>query len=680
MTAAFALTEVENWQEQYSITLYQLGWRLGGKGASGRNQEKCDRIQEHGLHVWGGWYDNAFDMIQRCYTALDRPPEIPIRTWDQAFIPHDDYFLVEEDDQGAWVPWHIHVPPRSSTPGGANSAFSSFADHLNVILRWVGQAFNGETLQQAAQPVQQRFFIDLPDWIDQLKDKLIEGVEDTVEGIIAFILKLLQAVGELTEAIINDIGVLIGKLRSLIWTLIEPLIDSNSHVRHLWILADFGLTTMIGIIADSLFIKPFDSINNMEYSAWLAQYGASSALLDSVLLQAMYDLVFAYPNGLATRENRSIEAGTGLRVVMHILRYKGSIVYKMAAGMGDVVFAPMYELLEQRGVTFNFFYRVKNLALSEDGTRIAAIHMGQQVTIKDDKDYQPLVYPLNLPSWPAEPLYDQIVQGDELQRRHIDLESSYNDWQDVHEKTLDIGPDDLVILGISIGAFPEICHELITKSDAWQKMVAAVQTVRTQSFQLWVKDDLKQLGWNEVSPLMGTIPDTDMDTWADMPQLIDKETWPSGEVGSIAYYTGVMTNDASPEKALEAVKAESFALMRHMGNLWPNAMNPQHPDEFNWDLLAVEPGNESTGVDRFWDQFFRANIDPTELYVLTATNTTQFRLKSGSSGFSNLYLAGDWTDNRTNIGMVEGAVMSGLQACQAITGYPVSIPGEGDFG
>ncbi|MBS0476346.1 MAG: NAD(P)-binding protein, partial [Proteobacteria bacterium] len=67
MSTVFELTEQPGWQDNYEITVYQLGWRLGGKGASGRNKDKGDRIEEHGLHFWFGYYENAFNLIQRVY-------------------------------------------------------------------------------------------------------------------------------------------------------------------------------------------------------------------------------------------------------------------------------------------------------------------------------------------------------------------------------------------------------------------------------------------------------------------------------------------------------------------------------------------------------------------------------------------------------------------------------------
>ena len=37
--------------DRYEVTVYQRGWRLGGKGACGRNLEpgKGLRVEEHGL-------------------------------------------------------------------------------------------------------------------------------------------------------------------------------------------------------------------------------------------------------------------------------------------------------------------------------------------------------------------------------------------------------------------------------------------------------------------------------------------------------------------------------------------------------------------------------------------------------------------------------------------------------
>ena len=88
LTAAWRLSE-PGWRDRFdSITVYQRGWRLGGKGASSRGVH--GRIEEHGLHIWLGYYENAFGLLRECYSELNRPttdPAAPIKTWNQALIP-----------------------------------------------------------------------------------------------------------------------------------------------------------------------------------------------------------------------------------------------------------------------------------------------------------------------------------------------------------------------------------------------------------------------------------------------------------------------------------------------------------------------------------------------------------------------------------------------------------------
>ena len=71
VAAAFELTRPER-NGEFEVTLYQMGWRLGGKGASGRDAE-TGRIEEHGLHLWMGFYENAFRFMRDCYGELDLP-------------------------------------------------------------------------------------------------------------------------------------------------------------------------------------------------------------------------------------------------------------------------------------------------------------------------------------------------------------------------------------------------------------------------------------------------------------------------------------------------------------------------------------------------------------------------------------------------------------------------------
>src|ERR1043166_5853076 len=74
MAAAFELTRPEL-AGRFDVTVYQVGWRLGGKGASGRG--KHGRIEEHGLHVWMGFYENAYCVSRGIYAENHTKPRPP---------------------------------------------------------------------------------------------------------------------------------------------------------------------------------------------------------------------------------------------------------------------------------------------------------------------------------------------------------------------------------------------------------------------------------------------------------------------------------------------------------------------------------------------------------------------------------------------------------------------------
>lgn len=58
-----------NWQDKYDITIYQMGWRCGGKATSGVG--KNERIEEVGVHIFQGWYHNAFRMVKEIYHEIN---------------------------------------------------------------------------------------------------------------------------------------------------------------------------------------------------------------------------------------------------------------------------------------------------------------------------------------------------------------------------------------------------------------------------------------------------------------------------------------------------------------------------------------------------------------------------------------------------------------------------------
>ena len=123
----------------YDITLYQMGWRLGGQGASGRNQTD-GRIEEHGLHIWFGFYHNAFKMMREVYDELGRPSTSPLPCVEKAFIGADEHLFLEHLDNGIRR-WLVTFPADDGFPGTGNSALPTPAEIFQRLICWLKEHF-----------------------------------------------------------------------------------------------------------------------------------------------------------------------------------------------------------------------------------------------------------------------------------------------------------------------------------------------------------------------------------------------------------------------------------------------------------------------------------------------------------------------------------------------------------
>jgi uncharacterized protein with NAD-binding domain and iron-sulfur cluster len=374
------------------------------------------------------------------------------------------------------------------------------------------------------------------------------------------------------------------------------------------------------------------------------------------------------------------------------LDYKGAFLYKMQAGMGDVVIAPLYLALKQRGVQFKFFHKVEELIYDAAVNQIVGIRMTEQVVLNGE--YDPLVtVPLpegGIECWPSTPRYESIRDGAELAASGINLESHWAEpWKDSRSKTLVIGADyDLVVLGISIGGLPLVCRQLIQHFPQWRLMIEKVDTVATQAMQLWLSPGISDLGWTFPSPLVVNYEDP-ASNWLDASQVIPYEPLPGPPVRSVAYYCSALEDaraipPAGPhtfpeDQLLAAQQTHGRWIEQHAGFLWPALMSKAGPaGVVDWDLLH-DPLNR-VGPARLAWQYFRANVQPSDRFVLSSAGATAFRLPPNDSKVGNLMLTGDWTRNGFNCGCVEATVISGLLCSRAISGSPRSFFGEHPFG
>ncbi|MFO0871114.1 MAG: NAD(P)-binding protein [Pirellulales bacterium] len=693
MTAAYELTSQPGWSDKYDVTIYQLGWRLGGKGASGRDAQNSQRILEHGLHVWGGFYENAFAVMQRCYAELGRDPSAPLATWQDAFKPKNDV-LWEEYVGSRWIHWPLVFTSNGKQPGDGTAAPTLWECVLATLdyLKSHVEAFVCQQIRQTTAATLESWVVNKLKSLEFWKTRTTTNPGASAGAVAPH--ELLPMASQFATSLATDpaqhdstdhaaLVNLLSQFRDWLKSILGVLNRLEDALRRLWILADLTITGLIGCLVDGVLTHGFDIINDTNWVDWLARHGASSVTLQSAPVRGWHDYFFAYRKG--DPNSPCIEAGTSMRqLVRLLLQSKGAIFWEMQAGMGDVVFAPLYQVLQRRGVHFQFFHKVNALHLDADKQTVEAMDIGIQATLINPGEYQPLVDVKGLPCWPSTPLYDQLIQGEELQSENIDLESPWSEWPDVETVTLRKGVDfDLIVIGTSLEPLRDIAAELIAASPTWQVMMRSMETTATIAVQVW---------FDPAAEAMGSIPKalmtgyTDpLQTWGDFSHLIPREGWGEGQApGNLAYFCGPMMDpDSVPpytdhhfsERQDERAKHIGLQALQQGGaHLFP-AIAPPYTGVtgFQWGQLH-DPQNRS-GWKRFNAQYWRANVSPAERYVLAVPNSSQTRLRNGLSGFRDVYVCGDWVYTGL-AGSIEGAVMSGMFASRAICGYPAEVPGE----
>jgi uncharacterized protein with NAD-binding domain and iron-sulfur cluster len=304
------------------------------------------------------------------------------------------------------------------------------------------------------------------------------------------------------------------------------------------------------------------------------------------------------------------------------------------------------------------------------------VSIARQVALKRGRRrYQPLVDVAGLPCFPASPDLRQL-DADAAVRDH-DLESFWCTWPDAEQRELVKGTDyDALVFAIPVGMAAHVCRELIDDQPPWRDMIDNVGTVATQSLQLWLRDTEGELGAAYPGVTVTAFGDG-YDTMSLMSHLLDREEWPAGdEPGTIAYFCGTMPHEgvADPtdpgqlERARAHARRAAVAYLTHdLAHYFPGCVD-RETGEFRWDVLWGVDGR--TGTAALESQHCVANVDPSDRYVQALPGTDQYRLRSDQSGCRDLYLAGDWTDSGLNAGCIEAAVLSGLQAANAVLGRP----------
>ena len=667
VSAAYWLSATQHLRDTYAVTVYTQGWRLGGKGASGRNAAQGERIEEHGLHMMMGFYENAFHTIQGAYAAMPPDAGAAFPDWRKAFEPRRRITLMMPwtNAPSGWRAWNLDFPRFPGTPGDGPLALAPGTDYMHETLHYVTSLLVRDTLQGVLDRLRahsswlgviahlaERLLDDLTEHLAARADYTIEAHRTTL----CATLRVLQSWvrDHLLERIADTAAGIVDDLRFELYCAA--------------LLLDLGLAGVIGFLIDVL---PYGEagyarINDADFKDWLQAHGAAESSVHAAPIMGLYDLAFAYVNGDSSDpRNGRVAAGAMLRLTLRMaFTYKDAPLWRMRAGMGDVIFTPLYKTLRARGVTFEFFQRVAALRPAADGLAIDGIALTRQalpiagydpltrVTFADGKHWD---------CWPSRPLWGQLQGGEQP---GVDFEDPWCTVQ-AGTRTLQRGVDfDCVIAGLPPAALAPVTAPLMGNA-RWAAMIGNATSVATRSVQLWMKPDLAGLGWPYGATVSVAYADP-LRSWGEMSQVLDAEAWPAGaEPRSCEYLCGTFQPTAPPPPAgandpaylpaqHAAVKSEAQTWLDHNTRaLWP----------------AVTGAN---GLDRtqLTSAYYRANVAWSELYVQTLPGSVRFRLAPGASGFGNLYLAGDWTLTSINGGCAEAAFESGLHAACAISGEP----------
>jgi uncharacterized protein with NAD-binding domain and iron-sulfur cluster len=695
LAAAFELSE----RDDYDVTVYTRDWLLGGKGASTRNEATRDRIEEHGLHIWFGFYDNAFALMERVYREAGG-------TVETNFIPCGEVVLAEPRD-GGWVLHRFDPPVRSDSKPGDDAEFD-YWDAIEQTLAWVVERW-GNVSHKDSRGVAHflrglvRFFIGiflprssaardrgpvgdalvatfgrvaswiakltrrlgkLSDFITKLADghlrrrteALRSGKADRMAGIPHVARRISSRrrarqlpLGETSHS--EAVADLLGKF--LEWgqhTWFEPDREKDDDARLLYYVVDTVTAVLNGVTADRANDLGLGVIDDMDLRDWLLKHEASRETVENApFIRALYDLAFGYRDGESDRPD--IAAGKALQACARIsFMYRGNLAYKATNGLGDAVFAPLYTALRRRGVTFEFFHEVENLEVGDGAvTRITGT---RQVPATS---YAPL-RPDG--TWPSKPRWGL---------GETDTGPATDPAPPAEPFALSRGTDfDKVVLAISGGCLKTVCTEVSAAVPAFATMVVNTHAIATQALQVWLTGPLRSEQWQHDANAALSGYQQPLASYSGMAHVLAKEGWTDADgVKDLAYFCGVLpANGGPPLSVRERVEGALTFIAPQVHGRASGIFS-------DWDLLF----GTSAGADRAAEQYYRQNRAPAELYVTTHAGTPRFRLWPDESGLANLVLAGDWTRNGIDGGCMEAAVASGFLAARALTGDPRKVPG-----
>ncbi len=704
LATAFQLTE-QMGADALDIHVYQMGWRLGGKCASSRNTDPGMgfRNEEHGLHVLGGFYHNTFNMLRKVYGAWEGLGHDDAHSLDKAFLPLNGATLFDRSPRlfGGLGPWRkiaVDFPPPNDELPGLDPPEVTPTRMISEFIRW-GQSYvpglPGRLLEVGRRSLgyeglRARAAGGDPHLEYSARfDELINAYEaspqagsDAADGYESIIRSEAGTVNfyALIEDLIEDTRAIRDEADRQFETaaskrdgdpnpegyeslsghrpgggLVSPEGGITGEMIDHLIMIEEALVIAKGLAWDRVPLRGFDSINDEETKDWLKRHGASDRVLNSIFIEFGYHYAFSYVEGDPNRAD--IAAGATMRTFARmLLTYQGAFFRHFNGGIGEVLIKPFYDVLKARGVKFHFFHQLMELEPDPGGTRIERARIRRQAVTQNGAAYEPLIDGPGYRAWPHKPLLDQLDTAPGQTAFPDDFEDPGDVTPGEQFMELKAGDDfDLAVLAIPGSALKEICAPLAACDTAWKNMLDFNAACPTLSAQVWTMKTPEEMGWERGYPITtGHI--LPLSTWCDMSFHLPMEERDT-PYKSVALLCG-------PSLTMQDDEAEA-AVQR-----WINSnIRDVLP---NWD--AARAGGAPVEI------YARINRRPSELYNFSPAGSVKYRLRSDETGLYNLFLTGDWIKNNSDLGWVEGAVISAMQCSRAISGIQARIYGESDFG
>ena len=682
VTAAWEIASCEG----FEVDLFEQSWRLGGKGASGRLDD--GRIREHGLHLWLGFYENAFGLMRECYGQVESEGwgpgsncSAPLAhgSIDDAFIAEPHIGVGTTVGESGFSVWDGYFAPEPGLPGLPLDPRSNPFTPASYLVRCLDLL---KTLIQSTFDADRNRFEDAALFFrEPTTEAQLERIRTLLSGSLltaasalnvglaqvqrwldsaknglkkpAKVLDLLTAMASITRAQLSDVAA------------VDPGVRAKTE------LIDMVLAIAVGLYRDRLLFRKsgFDAINHLDYRDWLEKHGASEAARHSRFLAGIYEFAFAFEGG--DPKKPSLAAGVALRSALRMFfTYRGAMFWRLRSGMGDTIFAPLYRALlagrvaseKHRGrspVRVNLMHRLRSVDVepAQDGelyvSRLRFDVAGDPSLISSRH-----AVALDMAGcWPDDDALLVASGGDGPGTRELAVDTDFD------AVVFAVGIDDLRV-AFSDSANSANVFSMLPKH--WKKMSDSVTTVATKAAQLWLDEDFTTLGWDSRPGVVTSLGMT-FETVADMTHTLASERSWRRAMGiadstlegarSVAYFCSVLPDvvAATAIGSLERLVRQDLDILitSDARRLWP--------DGFVHD----------TGVkSHVLDASIKANAHLSDRYTQSLPNTIEQRISPLDRSVANMTIAGDWTACGLDAGCVEAAVMSGLLASHAITGKP----------